>query len=101
MLCPAVKIAGHLCKHFKFSWGGCCLVNMLFFQVLSYPMNMITHVSLSLACSAYQNNDINEFEKILKINSVNIMQDPFIREHIEGRYCHDMMLMLVLHKGCS
>ncbi|KAI0223793.1 COP9 signalosome complex subunit 2 [Lamellibrachia satsuma] len=33
--------------------------------------------------SAYQNNDINEFEKILKINSVNIMQDPFIREHIE------------------
>lgn len=35
-------------------------------------------------CSAYQNNDINEFEKILKTNRQNIMEDPFIREHIEG-----------------
>lgn len=34
--------------------------------------------------SAYQNNDINEFEKILKQNRSNIMDDPFIREHIEG-----------------
>lgn len=34
--------------------------------------------------SAYQNNDINEFEKILKENRTNIMYDPFIREHIEG-----------------
>jgi len=33
--------------------------------------------------SAYQNNDINEFEKILKQNRSNIMDDPFIREHIE------------------
>ncbi|XP_078572983.1 COP9 signalosome complex subunit 2 isoform X1 [Branchiostoma floridae x Branchiostoma japonicum] len=33
--------------------------------------------------SAYQNNDINEFEKILKTNRKNIMDDPFIREHIE------------------
>ncbi|CAH1796151.1 unnamed protein product [Owenia fusiformis] len=33
--------------------------------------------------SAYQNNDINEFEKILKTNRKNIMEDPFIREHIE------------------
>ncbi|XP_014668109.1 PREDICTED: COP9 signalosome complex subunit 2 [Priapulus caudatus] len=33
--------------------------------------------------SAYQNNDINEFEKILKMNRRNIMDDPFIREHIE------------------
>ncbi|KAK7115996.1 hypothetical protein V1264_001755 [Littorina saxatilis] len=33
--------------------------------------------------SAYQNNDINEFEKILKTNRRNIMEDPFIREHIE------------------
>ena len=36
--------------------------------------------------SAYQNNDINEFEKILKNNRRNIMDDPFIREHIEGKY---------------
>ena len=35
-------------------------------------------------CSAYQNNDITEFEKILKTNRETIMEDPFIREHIEG-----------------
>ena len=33
--------------------------------------------------SAYQNNDINEFEKILRTNRKNIMDDQFIREHIE------------------
>nr|CAG4638382.1 EOG090X04DO [Cyclestheria hislopi] len=33
--------------------------------------------------SAYQNNDIAEFEKILRQNHRNIMDDPFIREHIE------------------
>ncbi|KAL3865903.1 hypothetical protein ACJMK2_043251 [Sinanodonta woodiana] len=33
--------------------------------------------------STYQNNDISEFEKILKTNRSNIMEDPFIREHIE------------------
>ena len=30
-----------------------------------------------------QNNDINEFEKILKQNRQTIMDDPFIREHVE------------------
>lgn len=34
--------------------------------------------------NAYQTNDINEFESILKQNRQNIMDDPFIREHIEG-----------------
>ena len=33
--------------------------------------------------SAYQNNDINDFEKILKQNWQTIMDDQFIREHIE------------------
>uniref|UniRef100_A0A914WEQ6 COP9 signalosome complex subunit 2 n=1 Tax=Plectus sambesii TaxID=2011161 RepID=A0A914WEQ6_9BILA len=33
--------------------------------------------------SAYQNNDIVEFERILKTNRATIMEDPFIREHIE------------------
>ncbi|ELV10636.1 Selenocysteine insertion sequence-binding protein 2-like protein [Tupaia chinensis] len=37
--------------------------------------------------SAYQNNDITEFEKILKTNHSNIMDDPFIREHIEVCFC--------------
>lgn len=34
--------------------------------------------------AAYQNNDINDFERILKQNRKTIMDDPFIREHIEG-----------------
>lgn len=34
--------------------------------------------------AAYQNNDITEFEAILKLNRQTIMDDPFIREHIEG-----------------
>ncbi|CAK8676934.1 COP9 signalosome complex subunit 2-like [Clavelina lepadiformis] len=33
--------------------------------------------------SAYQNNDITAFESIVATNRVSIMQDPFIREHIE------------------
>ncbi|XP_050497459.1 COP9 signalosome complex subunit 2 isoform X1 [Diabrotica virgifera virgifera] len=33
--------------------------------------------------TAYQNNDISEFESILRQNRQNIMDDPFIREHIE------------------
>ena len=33
--------------------------------------------------SAYQNNDIIEYEKILKTNHSSIMDDPFIREHID------------------
>lgn len=34
--------------------------------------------------SAYQNNDIVNFERILKTNRATIMDDPFVREHIEG-----------------
>lgn len=33
--------------------------------------------------TAYQNDDISEFEKILKMNRQPIMEDHFIREHIE------------------
>lgn len=32
---------------------------------------------------SYQNDDIMEFESILRNNRNNIMADPFIREHIE------------------
>lgn len=35
--------------------------------------------------SAYQNDDISEFESILKKHRANIMDDPFIKEHIEGK----------------
>ena len=34
--------------------------------------------------AAYQNNDITQFENILRINKEYIMADNFIREHIEG-----------------
>ena len=44
--------------------------------------------------SSYQNNDINEFETILKQNRRNIMDDPFIREHIEGERTSDHTLLL-------
>ncbi|XP_039272070.1 COP9 signalosome complex subunit 2-like [Styela clava] len=33
--------------------------------------------------TAYQNNDITEFEKIVAANRASIMDDPFIKEHIE------------------
>lgn len=47
---------------------------------------------------SYQNNDINEFENILKQNRKNIMDDPFIREHIEGinyRYLYNLIYLSV------
>ncbi|CAB1322626.1 unnamed protein product [Coregonus sp. 'balchen'] len=40
-------------------------------------------VLANMLMNSYQNNDITEFEKILKTNHSNIMDDPFIREHIE------------------
>ena len=43
--------------------------------------------------AAYQNDDINEFETILKQNRTNIMDDPFIREHIEGMYSQAILLL--------
>ena len=45
---------------------------------------VVTLVVGWFCCSAYQNNDIGDFEKNLKLNRRNVMQDPFIREHIEG-----------------
>jgi COP9 signalosome complex subunit 2 len=40
-------------------------------------------VAMTNLVSAYQNDDINEFEKILRTNRETIMEDEFIREHIE------------------
>merc|ERR1711971_1059037 len=40
-------------------------------------------VAMTNLVTACQNNDINEFEKILKVNRETIMEDAFIREHIE------------------
>jgi hypothetical protein len=34
--------------------------------------------------SAYQANDIKQFEKILARNKASIMSDPFVREYIQG-----------------
>ena len=38
------------------------------------------------SCSAYQANDIADFERILRENQKTIMEDPFIREHVEGAW---------------
>jgi len=45
--------------------------------------NDVEIVAMTNLVTAYQNNDINEFEKILKTNRQTIMEDAFIREHIE------------------
>jgi len=45
--------------------------------------NDVEIVAMTNLVTAYQNNDINEFENILKINRQTIMEDAFIREHIE------------------
>ena len=65
--------------------------NMLFFRLWIYFIFcayfiFLLYLFLKIFCSSYQNNDINEFEKILKTNRRNIMEDPFIREHIEGKH---------------
>jgi len=58
-----------------------------------------------IACnlsSSYQNNDITEFEKILKTNHSNIMDDPFIREHIEGQFgwlLASLYILYLFHKS--
>lgn len=48
--------------------------------------------------SAYQNNDISDFEKILKHNARTIMDDQFIKEHIEGEA---ITLLAVLNFICA
>jgi len=45
--------------------------------------NDVEIMAMTNLVNAYQNNDINEFENILKVNRQSIMNDPFIREHIE------------------
>jgi len=45
--------------------------------------NDVEILAMTNLVTAYQNNDINEFEKILKMNRQTIMEDTFIREHIE------------------
>merc|ERR1712088_833967 len=46
--------------------------------------------------SAYQNNDINEFEKILKQNRQTIMDDPFIRVNIEPSDVESLLVSCIL-----
>jgi COP9 signalosome complex subunit 2 len=53
---------------------------LFFFCILMWISLYLLRTSKT---SAYQNNDINEFETILKQNQ-SIMEDTFIREHIEG-----------------
>lgn len=74
------------------------LISLHFLYYIECILIEVCHIS------AYQNNDITEFEKILKTNHSNIMDDPFIREHIEGKYSssgfttelHDLSLKIVI-----
>lgn len=50
---------------------------------------------------SYQNNDINEFESILRNNRNNIMADPFIKEHIEGIFIFLEQAKEILNKRDS
>ncbi|KAH7644367.1 COP9 signalosome complex subunit 2 alien [Dermatophagoides farinae] len=45
--------------------------------------------------NAYQNNDIHEFEKIIRQNRRTIMDDPFIKEHIEDLMCNIRTQVLI------
>jgi len=45
--------------------------------------NDVEILAMTNLVNAYQNNDIKDFEKILKQNRQTIMEDTFIREHIE------------------
>lgn len=45
--------------------------------------NDVEILAITNLVSAYQNGEISEFEKILRSNRKTIMDDPFIREHIE------------------
>lgn len=40
-------------------------------------------VAMTMLVNAYQNNDIKKFEEILAANHDAVMNDQFIREHIE------------------
>lgn len=50
--------------------------------------NELEIVAMTKLVNAYQNNDIKQFEQILKENNDSIMKDPFIREHIEELLCN-------------
>jgi hypothetical protein len=41
-------------------------------------------IAMTDLVSAYQANDIRRFERILKTNRKAIMDDPFVREYIQG-----------------
>lgn len=40
-------------------------------------------VTMTKLVAAYQKNDIQKFEQILSANRDTVMDDPFIREHME------------------
>lgn len=40
-------------------------------------------VVMTQLVGAYQSNDVDQFEQVLRANQHVVMDDPFIREHIE------------------
>ena len=62
----------------------------------------IASIEKTFNWNLFQNNDINEFEKILKVNRETIMEDAFIREHIEDllRNIRTQVTQDLTLKGC-
>ena len=69
------------CQMMFVDFDDICAKNVNWFLFCDF---YFSYLCVWLIFSAYQNNDITEFEKILKTNRETIMEDPFIREHIEG-----------------
>lgn len=80
----AVLVIRRLCKYF-------CLFRLMKSEINPFDSqeakpykNDPEILAMTNLVSAYQNDDISEFESILKKHRANIMDDPFIKEHIEG-----------------
>uniref|UniRef100_A0A915EIC4 COP9 signalosome complex subunit 2 n=1 Tax=Ditylenchus dipsaci TaxID=166011 RepID=A0A915EIC4_9BILA len=68
-------------------------------------------VAMTKLVAAYQNNDVNLFEQILADNHDAVMDDPFIKEHIEEFYLADelkieqkeviRLLIEIIHDKCQ
>ncbi|XP_014241735.1 COP9 signalosome complex subunit 2-like [Cimex lectularius] len=55
-------------------------------------------LAMTKLVSAYQNGNLNEFETVLRLNKTNLMEDPFIREHVEQltKNCRSQVLLKII-----
>ena len=60
-------------------------------------------LAMTQMVAAYQQNDIQRFEQILEANRATVMNDPFIREHIEELLANirtEVILIFKYKQGC-